>query len=381
MNNRIVGATLLIAGTTIGAGMLALPMASAHLRFGKSVILLFSLWVYMLLAAIVHVEISKGKGDSLAKIAGRRLGSIGKYLAGGSFLLLFWSLLSAYISGGSSIVQKEIGGFPPLIAFLYTLLFGVFLAPRTKAVDYMNRFLFLIKCTVFVFMVAGLFPFINAVYLTGTETTPPSVLFSAIPIFFTSFGFHGSLPGLIEYLHGNKKRIYFSIGVGSLIPLLVYVIWQTVTLGILGSNFGFGGDVGLFIAELTSKTGHPYLGLLANLFAFLAIATSFLGVTLGVFHYISEWFPKKEKEVFSASGKALLITFAVPLTFSLFYPKGFLFALGFAAIFLSLLAVVIPSLIAIREKGLSPLYKGFILFMLATGLGVIGIEIFGKLAV
>lgn len=383
MRHRMIGAMLLISGTTIGAGMLALPMASAQLGFINSIILLSILWAYMVIAALIMVEISQGKGNSIATLAQKHLGPWAKHLAGVSLLVLFWSLLAAYISGGSSILHQKLGGSSALISFLYTLVFGICVAACTKMVDYTNRILFIIKIILFSFMIFALVPFIKSSYLGFSKLNTTLTIPQAIPIFFTSFGFHGSLPSLIQYLHGDKKSIYLSIILGSLIPLVVYILWQVVTLGVLGSHFEVGGDVGLFISQLTAKTGHPYLSILTDGFAFLAIATSFLGVALGLFDYISEWFIKEKNEHKTITGKAkiALITFALPLIFSLFYPKGFVFALGFAAISLSLLAVILPSLIGIREKKKSSVFlnKGLLISMLFGGLLVIAIEIFMKL--
>ncbi|MBS0627812.1 MAG: tyrosine transporter TyrP, partial [Verrucomicrobia bacterium] len=203
------------------------------------------------------------------------------------------------------------------------------------------------------------------------------------PIFFTSFGFHGNLPSLIRYLNGDKKSIYLSIILGSFIPLVVYILWQIVTLGVLGTYFEVGGDVGLFISQLTAKTGHPYLSLLTDGFAFLAITTSFLGVALGLFDYISEWFPKEKTQSQTILGKLkiALITFILPLVFSLFYPQGFIFALGFAAISLSLLAVILPSVIGLQQKKKSSIFlnKGLLSIILLGGIFIIAVEIFMKL--
>lgn len=383
MRQRIIGATLLIAGTTIGAGMLALPMTSSELGFTKSITLLIALWAYMVLAAVILVEISQGKGRSIAALAKKHIGPFAKHVAGISLLVLFWSLLAAYISGGSSILHQEIGGSSSLTAFFYTLVFGICVTACTKAVDYTNRLLLIIKIIVFLIMIVGLIPFIQSSHLTSPGLSMSLALPQAIPVFFTSFGFHGSLPSLIEYLHGNKKSIYFSIIIGSLIPLIVYILWQAVTFGVLGPNFKVDGDVGFFISLLTSKTGKLSLSILANIFAFLAITTSFLGVALGLFDYIAEWFAKEgalEKTI-TGKIKIALITFILPLIFSLFYPKGFVFALGFAAISLSLLAVIIPSIIALRTKQKKSIFlnKGILLFMLITGLFVIFIEITNKI--
>ncbi len=306
----------------------------------------------MVIGAILTVEISERKGQSIAAIAKNRLGPWAKHLAGISRLVLFWSLLAAYISGGSSILHQEIKWNSSLSSIVYTLVFGVCVTAYTKIVDYTNRILFIIKIIVFSVMIFGLIPFVKGSYLSASKETSTFTFLEAIPVFFTSFGFHGSLPSLIGYLHGNKKNFYLTIIIGSLLPLVLYILWQTVSLGVLGSTFKASGDVGLFISQLTQSTGRPYFSILADTFAFLAIATSFLGVALGLFDYISEWFVKEVgcKKTVGEKLKVARITFSIPLIFSLFYPTGFVFALGFAAISLSLLAVILPSMIGFLEK-------------------------------
>ena len=45
-----------------------------------------------------------------------------------------------------------------------------------------------------------------------------------------------------------------------------------------------------------------------------------------------------------------LLTFIPPLFFALFYPKGFVFALGFAAIALAVLSLLLPSMLALKTR-------------------------------
>ncbi|MCV5837916.1 tyrosine transporter TyrP, partial [Escherichia coli] len=45
--SKVFGSTLIIAGTTIGAGMLALPLASAGIGFSTSIIIMLGLWALM----------------------------------------------------------------------------------------------------------------------------------------------------------------------------------------------------------------------------------------------------------------------------------------------------------------------------------------------
>ena len=376
MNQRILGAIFLIGGTTIGAGMLALPMTSSHFGFYKSMVLLAGMWLYMLIAAIIMVEISHGKGQSIAALSESRLGAPAKFVAASSMLVLFWSLLWCYISGGSSILHQEVGGAIPtsVLVIAFTLCLGVFVAMCTRAVDYANRFVLFVKIAIFAIIVAGLLPFIQTENLAKATVNSEFSFHYAIPIYFTAFAFHGSIPTLISYLDGNKKNIYKSILIGSLLPLVVFTLWQLITLGTLGGTLTGTEDVGVFITRLTEKTGNPYLAFLTNAFALTGMATSFLGVSLGLFDYISEWF-KRENDI-KTRLKVTTLTFGLPLILALIYPKGFITALGCAAVALSLLAVVLPCLVALKEERSSSFFlnKGLVLVILLGGVAVIAIE-------
>lgn len=83
----------------------------------------------------------------------------------------------------------------------------------------------------------------------------------------------------------------------------------------------------------------PHVELAVHLFADLALATSFLGVALGLFDYLADLFQRRS----TVSGRLQtgLITFLPPLAFALFYPRGFVMALGYAGVALAVLALLI----------------------------------------
>ena len=62
MNTKTLGCTLLIAGTTIGAGMLALPLASSSLGGPATLLLMIGLWALMAFTAMLQVEASLNTG-------------------------------------------------------------------------------------------------------------------------------------------------------------------------------------------------------------------------------------------------------------------------------------------------------------------------------
>jgi tyrosine-specific transport protein len=201
----------------------------------------------------------------------------------------------------------------------------------------------------------------------------------SIPIFLTAFGFHGNIPSLIDYVHGERTSIYKALFWGSVSPLCVYILWQLVAIGTLGNSLMGFTNVGQLTNQLAHETTFPPLQFLTNTFTFFAVSTSFLGVGLGLFDYIREWFPVKEG--LKARGRAFCLAFIPPLFFALFYPDGFVFALGFAAIALSVLGIILPACVALKQKNNIPSlfhHSYFLVAMIAIGVFIILLETINK---
>ena len=94
-----------------------------------------------------------------------------------------------------------------------------------------------------------------------------------------------------------------------------------------------------------------------NFFAYMAIATSFLGVTLGLFDYIADLF-KFDDSVLGRT-KTTLVTFLPPLLLSLQFPYGFVIAIGYAGLAATIWAAIVPALLAkaSRQKFPNATYK------------------------
>lgn len=105
---KLIGSILLISGTCIGSGMIALPMVLAKLGIIPSIILMFIIWFIMYYTSLINLELNLQAGKGLT------LGTLGKYFSGHtaqiigtvSLKLLSYALLAVFIYGGSSILQK-----------------------------------------------------------------------------------------------------------------------------------------------------------------------------------------------------------------------------------------------------------------------------------
>ncbi len=207
---------------------------------------------------------------------------------------------------------------------------------------------------------------------------------SAIPVIFTSFGFHGSVPSIVSYMDGNVRKLRWVFITGSAIPLVAYIFWQVATLGSIDSTTFMGllaNHAGLngLLQALREMVASPHVELAVHLFADLALATSFLGVALGLFDYLADLFQRSN----TVGGRLQTgaITFLPPLAFALFYPRGFVMALGYAGVALAVLALIIPSLLTWQSRKHNP-QAGYrvkggrpaLVVVFLCGIAVIGVQ-------
>lgn len=371
--------------------MLAMPLASAGVGFGVTVLLLLGLWGLMCYTALLLVEVYQhvSADTGLGTLARRYLGRPGQWLTGFSMLFLMYALTAAYISGAGELLAASLSQWlstsitPTTGVLLFTVVAGGVVCVGTHMVDMFNRVLFSAKIVLLVVMLALMMPHIHHTNLLSLPLEKGLAL-SAIPVIFTSFGFHGSVPSIVSYLNGDLRKLRWVFITGSAIPLVAYIFWQLATIGaidsgvfstILASHSGLNG----LLQAVREVVASPHVELAVHLFADLALATSFLGVSLGLFDYLSDLFQRNSK----ASGRAQtgLMTFVPPLVFALFYPQGFVMALGYAGVALAILALIIPSLLVwkSRQSQDSSHYqvaggKPLLILVFACGIAVIAIQ-------
>ncbi|WP_436322481.1 aromatic amino acid transport family protein [Vibrio cidicii] len=381
-SSKIFGSTLIIAGTTIGAGMLALPLASAGIGFSISLMIMVSLWALMAFTALLMVEVHQEaqSNATLHTLAKQILGPRGKLIASFSMLFLFYALCAAYIAGGGAQFATRVTQWfgvqvdGALATTLFTLLVATIVTIGTSTVDKVNRVLFTLKIVAMVAVLFFLAPNVSQAYLLSMPLEQGLVV-ASIPVIFTSFGFHGSIPAIVRYLDGDTGSLRKAILFGSLIPLVIYIFWQIVTLGVvkqddLLANSALSG----LIAQLAITVHQSQLGTLVGVFADLALLTSFLGVSLGLFEFLGDTLKKQQEN--SNRVIAAVVTFTPPLGFALFYPQGFITALGYAAIALTILAIFLPVAMVnkVRKQNPQRAYRvagGQVSLLLTGGVGVL----------
>jgi tyrosine-specific transport protein len=392
---RLIGGVLLVAGTTIGAGMLALPIVTGFAGFWPSMLLFIVYWLYMTFTAFLMLEINLWMEEhtNLITMAKRTLGRGGQILSWIIYLFLLYTLTTAYLAGGGPIFIEAIETFtgwqfPAWVnPFPLLIIFGFFVYQGTHSVDFVNRLLMLGLAISYVLIVVFLFPHIQASLLMHTNWT---AIWMAVSIVSTSFGFHIIIPTLTDYLHRNIKQLKLVLIIGSLIPLFVYISWELLTLGIIplqgASGLTEGYQKGLDGATLLSTyLGNNELSLLARLFSLFAIVTSFLGVSLSLRDFLADGLRIQKTQ----KGRLILylLTFIPPLAITLIDPRAFLNALEYAGAFgVMTLLGLFPILMVWRGRYVqrrtgefrAPGGQWTLALAFAISLAVIGLEIANK---
>jgi len=369
--SKIVGSTLIVAGTALGGGMLALPLASAGLGFYTAAFLIIANWALMTYTALLMLEIHQHaeQDATLNSLAKNLLGKPGQYLATFASFFLFYALCAAYIAGGGSQLTNKINDLlsleltPQFGAVLLTIIVATVVSIGTHSVDIVNRVLFSVKIIVLALTLSLLFPHVQSINLLEMPVQQ-GLLLSALPVIFTSFGFHGSIPSIVRYVGIDIKTLKKVMVCGASAPLVIYLLWQVATQGVLSqTDLMANNSLTNFIASLSTVLQQPQVSQSVSVFADLALATSFLGVSLGLFDLLSGMMKRANTSINSnnsddttnANGKShrvktALVTFVPPLAFALFYPQGFITALGYAAIALVILAIFLPVAMVSKQR-------------------------------
>lgn len=384
IQSRLFGGILLVSGTAIGAGMLALPVICSFGGFFPSIFLIVLAWAFLFATSwlLLDVNLSFRGEVNLVSMVGRSLGWGGKIICWIAYLLLLYSLTAAYIAGSTPLflnaIQSLTGWLLPTWAgpFPLLFLFGIFVYLGTQSVDRINRILMLGLVLAYLFLIASLPSHIKTSFLFHIDLKASLV---AIPVIITSFGFHIIIPTLTTYLDHDVKKLRLTLLIGSLIPLLVYTIWNFLILGVVpidGSNSlssaWIKGETG--VAPLVQILQSPSIIAVAKTFSLFAIITSFLGVSLSLSDFLTDGLRIKR---FSFGRElASLLTFIPPLLFVLVYPRGFLMALEYAGFFVVILLCIFPAIMAWKL----PQYRTFwrrilLLVVLLLSLFVMGLDI------
>lgn len=357
MKSKTLGGILIILGTCIGAGMLALPIASAQEGFLAASLYLIISWMAMTFGAFLILEVSLWlpEGTNLVSMAKITLGRKGQIATWIFTLLLLYSLLCAYISGNADVLTGllrliHVHINMTITAIIVVFLFGFVVYRGISSVDWVNRILMFIKFAAFAVLILFLFWHIHPDRLI---IMPHQMHISTLMVMITSFGYALIIPSLRTYFKSDIKKLRAIILIGSLIPLFIYLIWLAVIQGIVTHAYlisikDSSNPIALLMASLNQHTNNIYLSKISTLFISICAMTSFLGVGLTLIDFIADGI--KINKHSSKGFIVYLLTFAPPLIIVIFAPGIFIKALAYAGIFCLFILIILPILMTYHGR-------------------------------
>lgn len=394
---RFISAVSMIAGTAIGAGMLALPLTFAAVGLFWGSIILVCMCTLMYFAALLSLELNYNHGEKAVSISTLSKIYINKFssvIANIMLMLLLYALLAAYISGTTSVLSKiyDFGISEHLLAITATIVMCIVVVGHVKWLDRINKLLFLGMLVLWGGIIIVMSSSLNVGALSAlNETFSSHSLIKIIPIAFTSFGFHLSMPTIINYCKLDIKRFKLALLIGCFLPLAAYLIWTWSALAIIKATDSEifekillrKADLGMMISSLAAASSFSAFSILTKFFSLLAIVTSFFGVGIGLLDFFREKFVKKGQELPGEVVSALM-TFIIPLLIAIAIPNAFVLALSAASIFLSMLSIILPAIALMYQrkrkgKRIMPLGNYGLIIVIGGGLLVIIAELFNSI--
>jgi len=265
----------LIVSATIGAGVLGIPYAVSKVGLLVGMLYIFLLGVliigYNLLIGAIAV---RTKGDlQMVGLSRKYLGKFGeaimivlKYISGGGVLVI-------YIIGVGYTLSVLLGG----TAFMWSIIFiivGFLIINRgIKTIKVVDFFLSLIILLI-ILIIAGL----SATYVDMANFSHINLSQLLLPYGVILFAFNGSAAVLEAHsiLANKQKTFKRTIIIAGLVNISAYALFTLVVLGVTGLETTEIATIGL-----GDKIG-PIMLLFGNVFAVLAMGTSFLNSGLAL---------------------------------------------------------------------------------------------------
>ncbi len=331
---HLLGGTLLVTGTSLGVGMLALPVATAQGGFFPALFIYLICWLFMLGTGLLILEacIWMPKDANLITLSKHLLGKTGKWACWILYLFLFFCLMVAHLAGGGSVLQQLVGNSVSSWSsiLIYLILFSPVVYLGTLWVDKLNLVLMIGAVITYVLFVASSASHVHFNMLTSTNWSKAWI---ALPIVFTAFGYQSLIPTLMTYMNREVKKVRLAIILGTSIPFLIYVIWELLILGIVPLEGAGGLKEALAkgqnaVYPLKEFVQNPALLTIGQAFAFFVLTTSYIGIAIAFVDFLADGLkvPNKGWHKLGLCG----IIFILPTLIALVDPTIFLHALNYA---------------------------------------------------
>ncbi len=328
-------AVSILSGTIIGAGLFALPHIT--MQVGFKVVLFYLLFLGLISICVHHFfgELALKTEDNkrLPGFAEEHLGKRARNIALFSNSLgLLGAVLAYTILGGqflNGLLEPTLGGSITIYTLIYFGIGSAFVFFGIKAIEKVEFLGVVGFVMVLILILVRGWPEINMeTFLELGEGIRGDLFLPYGVVLFSLWG-AALIPEMEEMLKGQKEKLKKAIPLGILIPIITYIVFIMIVVGITGVNTSDEAILGLM-----SYLDNGVVGL-AVIFGLLATFTSFVALALTLKKIL--WYDLGFSEKLSWA----IITF-VPLTLFLLGIDNYIYVISFiGAMLLAIDAILI----------------------------------------
>ncbi len=357
----VCSAALFISGASLGAGLLALPIQTGLSGLVPALSGLVFIWGLMFCSGLILAETFINNGQSSAGLFSlyeQGLGRWSRWVVTPGFLLVFYGILVAYLSGGATVLAYLLH-LPQEKLLLLLLFFFLSSATVLIGLHFVHR-----ANGLFMFLLIG--SFVAMLVLVGAKVESKNLVYqdwkflpSALPIIVCSFAYQNVIPSICISLNNDRGRIRRALFFGTLLSLVINGLWIIAVIGVLPLADGTGSLLTAFrqnqpaTVPLALNLHSEDIRFCGLLFSMAALFTSYVAVGEGLRNFLADLLGRQGKG--SRDWLVAALTFIPPLAVTLVYPQLFLKMLNIVGgLGVVLLFGLLPALVffrqALREK-------------------------------
>ena len=347
---RFIHATLLIVGTSIGAGFLALPLSGCNL----DIKLLLALTVFCIFIAyrssMMAVELNElcKKPASMDVICRSYTGKRIFALTLTSIYLLSFSLLTGYFSCFSDTFSRFCSFRYETVVCLSAVVLFCILSLNAKWFANLNSsFVCVLMAAILlaIIYVGAAYPHVKIQTETRWRELP-----GFLPIIFTSFIMQTICPRIYGDLAGDRKKISRALLLGISVPGIIYMLWVMCVLkNITAHDAEFLQrlraheiSVGQLIGFLCDTSPYPFIGTLLKILTLLSIMTSAIGFAIGLLQSL---------QVLLSKTAARLVVCLVPAALNFISQDMFVRVFAFSGAIATVFMIFVPYYLIKKQTG------------------------------
>ncbi|MBS0655055.1 MAG: hypothetical protein JSR46_04700, partial [Verrucomicrobia bacterium] len=151
--------------------------------------------------------------------------------------------------------------------------------------------------------------------------------FGAFSMILATYSYQMVVPSVCSFLGYDAAKLRKAILIGTTVPFVIYSIWIFVIHGVVPLEEAGGLREAWVNGQAATSSLHKQLNYwlitgLADAFAFLAVVTSYFGLSMALFHFLNDCFT--DIRIRTSRNMVVLLTLVPVLILAILYPRALL---------------------------------------------------------